>query len=130
MTRKTMLWRWCVVFAYMVQSFLPCLYYKVVGSPNLIPCSRPSFPSRRAFWFVGLVFVVVVVVDDVNIGWRPHPPPLPPPRPLQSSVRTWPFIFAPTETTSFAPVAVDRAWTIIALQIVSYSNGLPATRGK
>lgn len=41
-------------------------------------------------------------------------------------MHAWPFIFASTEKSSFTPVAGDRAWTIIALQTVSYSNGLPA----
>jgi hypothetical protein len=45
---------------------------------------------------------------------------------LGKEIRTWPFIFTPTEDRSFAPIAIDRAWTIIALQIINYSNGLPA----
>ena len=35
-------------------------------------------------------------------------------------------MFTPTERNSFAPVVIDRAWAIIALQRVTYSNGLLA----
>ena len=31
-----------------------------------------------------------------------------------------------TEKSSFMPADIDRAWTIIALQIITYDNGLPA----
>jgi len=47
-------------------------------------------------------------------------------RALSSDIRTWPFLFTPSGTSNFSPTANDRAWTIIALQLVNYNNGLPA----